>query len=110
MPDPFERYADLILAAADADDAAHRAAVGVCHTTTPTPQARADLGAAELAVLDAQGDVAGFEMDRASEWLMGLRLALKWYPAAALGLLEQAATLAREQEEAHHRLWWGRAG
>jgi hypothetical protein len=44
----------------------------------------------------------------ANGWLMGMRLALKWYPSNVIAFLDDANELREEWEEANRRQWLAR--
>ena len=94
MSDTFDEYADRLMAYDDATNRAFRAVVS---------GDRNDALAADTDVALTSEAVAAFEMDRANEWLMGMRLAVKWYPATVLGFFDQVEELRAECERQFRR-------
>lgn len=99
MTEPFDTHGRLLLEADDAAQAAWEAVVAndanACHD-------------ADQLVSLANDAVVEHEMSVANGWLMGMRLALKWYPSNVIAFLDDANELREEWEEANRRQWLAR--
>lgn len=87
---PFDEYGRRLVAADDATRQVMATALGDDYGAAV---------AAEIDLADARDAVTAFEMDRANEWLMGARLALKWYPADVVQMLDRVEQMRAEWEE-----------
>lgn len=96
MTGAFGDYAAVLL---DYDAAAQRAWEAAIGTDAN------EATDAERELMLKRDDVEAFEMSQANEWLMGMRLALKYYPSNVVAFLDDAKELVEEWESANRRLW-----
>lgn len=96
LGEPFDTYAAHLLACDDAG----RKSLAACVDNNAAKAIDA-----EFEVEKARGELLDFELDQANRFLLGFRLAVKWYPNDVLPLLDELQRLREESEEAYLKLW-----